>query len=597
MANTNEQYDIIFAGAGAAACVTAGRLAATDPSLKILLVEAGRHIKDVEEHVQPARFFYNLVSAKDIFTFHVGKASDAIAGRAPIIPSGKCVGGGSGVNFVMYSRASASDYNDWEHAGNSGWGAKDLIPLANEIETYDDGNPKHGSNGPIKVCAGHKGSLGADFLQVVSKYDKTRGYSDDCHDFDTCDVYAPWFKYIDPKTGHRSDTAHHFIYNQAENANLQVLDQKRVVRVLFEGTRAIGIEYVDETAQDKPDAPTRRAFASKLVVLSAGAFGSPSILERSGIGASEILKKNDIAQLVDLPGVGENYNDHNLVFTSYITDVDDTHDDLFRNNTDGMEPHVKQWHAKGSGLMASNAIDAGIKIRPNSTDLEILGPAFAERWSTFFANAPDKPLMFMGSFAAYAGGLPEKRMGSSLAYFTQYPVSTGRVHIQAGLNPHAPLDIEAGYLDQPADLATLRWSYKHTREIGRRMRCHTGCFLDMHPRFPAGSDAAVAEAQSPVAIDAPNIRYTQEDDEAIDDFHRRTMGSTWHSLGTCAMKPRNQNGVVDSRLNVYGTEGLKVADMSIAPSNVGSNTYNTALIIGAKAAVIIASELGITIKS
>ncbi len=148
------------------------------------------------------------------------------------------------------------------------------------------------------------------------------------------------------------------------------------------------------------------------------------------------------------------------------------------------------------------------------------------------------------------------------------------------------------------------------------MRCHTGYFLDMHPKFPPGSDAAVSETQGPVAIDAPNIRYTKEDDEAIDDFHHRTMGTTWHSvreslflleeeegmlipskLGTCAMKPRSQNGVVDARLNVYGTEGLKVADMSIAPSNVGSNTYNTAMIIGAKAAVIIASELGITIKS
>ncbi|SJL09655.1 related to alcohol oxidase [Armillaria ostoyae] len=614
----SQEYDIIFAGGGTCACLTAGRLAAADPSLKILVIlppsfllltthplhsqilEAGPHIRNVQDHVQPARYFRNLAEQKEVFTFHVGRPSEAIAGRSPVVPSAKCVGGGSGVNFLMYTRAAASDFDDWERLyGNPGWGSSDLIPLARKVENYpgDTLSETHGTGGPIDISTGNiAGDFGNQYLAVAAKYDSDRGFIDDPNDFKSCNGYGPWQKFINPVSGKRSDTAHHFIYNQEHNRNLVVLDRQRVVRVILDEGRAVGVEYADEGV-DIREGTVRQVFASRLVVVSAGTFDPlMPVLNRSGIGATEILHKNDIPQVVDLPGVGENYNDHNCLFVPYYAEKSDSLDDIFHGDP-ATEVYAEQWNKDGTGLMAANGLDAGGKLRPSQKDLEILGPTFTKRWNDFFVNAPDKPVLWVGTLSAYVLLDPPRQPGRkffSMAYYTEYPVSTGRVHIQAGLNPYAPLDFEAGYLDDPTDLATLRWGYKHGRELARRMEAYGGCFGPGHPRFPEGSEAAVdAEAQGPVAISAPDIKYTDEDDKAIDAHHRLNVQTTWHSLGTCAMKPRDQNGVVDVRLNVYGIQNLKVADMSIAPSNVSANTYNTALIIGEKAAVIIAEDLGI----
>ncbi|PBK75883.1 alcohol oxidase [Armillaria solidipes] len=558
-AGQHEEYDIIFAGGGTSGCVTAGRLAAADPSLKILIIEAGPHVRGLENHIQPARYFDNLVSPDGVFTSHVGNPSKSLAGRSPIVTSAKCMGGGSNVNFVMYTRASASDYDDWEIFENHGWGSKDLIPLANKtyskVETYQCGSdPTHGTNGPIAISVKNVvGTFGEQYLNVAAKYDKDRDFTDDPNNFRSCNQYGPW-----------------------PNDN-----------------RAIGMEYTDdvERATKVPGESVHRAFASRLVVLSGGTFGSPAILERSGIGGSNILQRNDIPQIVDLPGVGENYNDHNLLFIPYYADeTSDTLDGIFE------------------GDPATH--------RPNEKDLKIIGPTFTERWNNFFSNAPDKPVMWIGPIAGYVGLNPPRQPGRkyfSLLYYTEYPASLGRVHIQGGLNPYASLDLETGFLDEyvlstvetltisnwvlrisPADLAVLRWAYKHSREFARRMSAYRGYTVATHPLFPKGSEAATEfRVQGPVAISALDIHYTEEDDAAIDDYHRLKVATTWHSLGTCAMKPRSQGGVVDSHLNVYGVQNLKVADMSIAPSNVGANTYNSALIIGEKAAIIIAEELGI----
>jgi len=140
----------------------------------------------------------------------------------------------------------------------------------------------------------------------------------------------------------------------------------------------------------------------------------------------------------------------------------------------------------------------------------------------------------------------------------------------------------------------LTWGYKFSREIARRMPHFRGEPSVLHPAFAPGSAAAIVEhAEGPVAFDTPRIKYSDEDERAIEAYARATVGTIWHSLGTCAMKPRERDGVVDSHLSVYGVRGLKVADLSIAPANVSANTYSTALVIGEKAAVIIAEELGV----
>ncbi|KDR75994.1 hypothetical protein GALMADRAFT_139756 [Galerina marginata CBS 339.88] len=594
-------YDIIFAGGGASACITAGRLAAADPTLKILIVEAGPHTHELHTHIQPGRFFGNLTLPGETFTFHKSQPSEALLGRSALVPSGRAVGGGSSVNFVVYTRAAASDYDDWETKyGNKGWSSKHIIPLLKKAETFQPGstNSTHGSSGPIKVSyAPDLINVAENFLEVAASFDKERTATDDTNAFFECETYGRWARYIDGETGRRSDTAHHYIYNQAQNTNLTVLDRHRVVRVIFEGKRAVGIEYVsDLVGRNGGITVPITARASRLVVVSAGAFGSPAILERSGIGAKSVLEKNSVQQIVDLPGVGENYMDHNVIFLPFIATEDaDTLDQLFRGSPEEIEPYAQQWLKDGKGLMSHNGIDCGVKMRPNAKELASMSPEFDQRWKTYFAPAPDKPVMLYLPFVAYAGVNPAVPRGKyfTIAYFSGYPVSVGKVHITSGSNPYAKSDFHAGFLDDAADLVILRWAYKKSRELARRMKYFAGDLVIGHPKFKDGSSAAPKQSDAPAALSAPEIVYTKDDDDAIDRYHRENVETTWHSIGTCAMKPREKGGVVDERLNVYGVEGLKVADCSITPDNVGANTYNTAIAIGEKAAVIIAEDLGI----
>jgi len=224
-----------------------------------------------------------------------------------------------------------------------------------------------------------------------------------------------------------------------------------------------------------------------------------------------------------------------------------------------------------------------------------MSPAFDERWKSYYADKPDKPVMIMASMAAYVGLNPAVPRGKyfSVAYFSAHPVSTGHVHITSPTDLYSALDFGPGFIEVPADVAILRWAYKRAREVARRMKYFRGELEAGHPQFPAGSAAAIGVDTKPVPIDAPRIAYTEEDDKAIDEYHKQQVETTWHSIGTCAMKAREKHGVVDSKLNVYGTQNLKVADCSITPGNVSANTYSTAIAIGEKAAVIIAEELGI----
>jgi alcohol oxidase len=410
-------------------------------------------------------------------------------------------------------------------------------------------------------------------------------------------------RYIDQKTGTRSDAAHHYIYDQEYNKNIHILEEARVKRVIFEGTKAVGIEWVKERIPGSSAAADEKVHvvrSSKLVVLSAGALGSPAILERSGIGGEKVLKRHNIERLVDLPGVGENYMDHSgMLLLIEAADEAECLDDLFNGKAKlPMDEMVAQWQKDGSTLLAHNGIDVGIKFRPNAKELELLGPQFRERWETFFAPAPDKPVMWMGVVATSYGvqrtAENANRQYYTMDYFNEHPASRGYAHISSP-DPHAALDFHPGFLDDPVDTAVLRFGYKKAREWARRMPIYRGEYAPGHPAFSETSNARIVHRDGPYSITEPDIEYSAEDDALIDEFTKRTVQTNWHSLGTCGMKPRDKGGVVDPYLNVYGVEGLKVADGSICPSNVAANTNNTVLIIGEKAAIIIASELGINL--
>jgi len=389
--------------------------------------------------------------------------------------------------------------------------------------------------------------------------------------------------------------AQNILYKK-DHKNLHVLTGCLVKRVIFEGKRAVGVEYL-YSSRFHPNATSEVfvAHAKRMVVLSAGSLGSPCILERSGIGAKSVLERNGVKQLVDLPGVGENYQDHQTIFAPYLASAEsDTLDGIVRSEEGETEKWSAQWLKDGSGLMSSNALDAGIKIRPTTEELKAIGPNFQQRWETFFKDAPDKPVMWMGPVSMLVGdpSTTPARKYFSVGYFVEHPSSLGSIHIRSADDVNAPPEFETGFLRRADDLALLKWGYKRTREFARRMACYRGEYAPSHPEFSEES-AAFCKDMLPVDVTAPDIQYSEEDEIAIENYTRKSVATAWHSLGTCSMKSREQGGVVNASLNVYGVEGLKVADLSIAPGNVAANTYSTTLAIAEKAATIIAADLGI----
>ncbi|RDX41074.1 alcohol oxidase-like protein [Lentinus brumalis] len=606
-------YDIIIAGAGPAGLVLASRLAAAS-ALKILVIESGPPTRNDPLHTQPARYTHHLRPGSKTVHFHTARPSDALGGRAPVVPCGRCVGGGSSVNFAVYTRAAASDYDDWENVhGNRGWSSRDLLPLLRKCETYEiaPDKPTHGYSGPLKVSYGGLFTeVGREFLDVARVYDTTRGETEDVNGLFECNKYGRWQKWIDSKTGKRSDVPHHYIYNR-DLPNLHILSGHHVKRVLFTGKRATGVEYVrnprvHSTSFSAENPKPLIAHARRLVVLSAGALGTPAILERSGIGARDVLAGVGITEpVVDLPGVGENYQDHQVVFAYYKAAPEaHTLDGIARGDEAEIKKWSEHWHRDGSGLLAQNGQDAGIKLRPNAHDLDVIGESFRKRWLSYYAPAPDKPVLWFGVVALYLGDRTKLAQPAddlkayAVGWFLTHPASTGRTHITSATDVDAPLDLHPGFLDSPEDMALHKWGYKLSREYARRMPSYRGEVLGtgIHPSFAPSSLLATRERDGPVPVDEPEFVYSEEDERALEEWIRANVSTAWHSLGTCAMKAREKGGVADERLNVYGVKGLKVADLSICPANVGANTYSTAIIVGEKAAVIVAEELGIALQ-
>ncbi|KAJ7187243.1 alcohol oxidase [Mycena filopes] len=624
-----QEVDIIVAGGGPAGCVVAGRLAYADPNLKVMLIEGGANNRDdpwasyIWTHEisgrlslprRPGIYVRNMQNdgINDKATFYTDtKESSHMRGRKSIVPCANILGGGSSINFQMYTRASASDWDDFK---TEGWTAKDLIPLMKRLENYQKPSncPTHGYDGPIAISNGGTiTALAHDFLRASDAIGIP--FSDDIQDLETSHASEIWAKYINRHTGRRSDAATAYVHSVMDvQNNLFLRTNARVSRVIFEGDKAT-LETIVK--------------ARKCVVVSSGTLGTPQILERSGVGSAERLKKMDIKVVSDLPGVGEQYQDHYTTLSIFrVSNESATLDDFLRGDKEVQKELFQEWEVSPEkARLSSNAIDAGFKIRPSEAELKEMGPEFNELFDKYFRDKPDKPVMF-GSIvsAAYADHtlLPPGKYITMFQYL-EYPASRGKIHIRSP-NPYVEPDFDSGFMNNKADFAPIRWSYKKTREVARRMDAFRGELTSHHPRFHPASPAAAKDIDIQTAkgilpnaftvgihmgtwhkpgdtYDASkvheDIKYTEEDDRAIDEWIADHVETTWHSLGTCAMKPREEGGVVDGRLNVFGTKNLKVCDLSICPDNLGTNTYSSALLVGEKGAEILCEDLGLKLKT
>lgn len=247
-----------------------------------------------------------------------------------------------------------------------------------------------------------------------------------------------------------------------------------------------------------------------------------------------------------------------------------------------------------SPTAADTPADVAGKLRPSNKEVQHLGPAFADIWKCDWEPHPGKPMMILDFISVFVGDPADAivdRQYLTIGAISLYPYSRGSIHINSRDEGY---EFQSGFLSQEADVKMQVWGYKCARAIARKLPFFSGEVGPTHPSFNEGSTAALSSLIG--ATRSTNIEYSRDDDDAIEAWIRRSVGTTWHSLGTCAMKPRNAGGVVDPELKVYGTQALKVADLSIAPENIGGNVGNTAFAIGEKAALTIAAELGIKMQ-
>jgi alcohol oxidase len=591
-----DEVDIIIAGGGTAGCVVASRLSDAFPDLSILVVEGGQNNQGRQNITYPLLLLNNILPGNIDTLFYQGNEEPSVNGRGLVVPSGGVLGGGSSINLLTYSRAQAIDFDDWE---TEGWSAKELLPYLKKLESYyGAGTPEtHGYNGPMIATDGTYIAKASEegFIRAAAKL----GYPEarDIQDLTTINATQRNIRYVN-KQGRRQDAASNYLHPRladGRHSNLNVITEHQVVRVLFDGTRASGIEFrPNPLFQGKcASQHVKQVKARKLVVVSCGAMGTPLVLERSGVGDPKVLAEAGVDVVAEVPGVGAEYQDHHLLTYAYHSSLKPN--ESFDAVYSGRQP-VEELIANNDPILGWTAADVYSKVRPGDAEAAALGPAFAAAWERDYKNNPTKPLSMITSLNGFPGIDPSQLTEQYFACstFTPYPYSRGHLHI-TGPSVDSPINFTTGFFADPdgVDIKKSLWSYKMQREIIRRMEIYRGEFAGLHPPFAADSAAATTSEplDGPPPHDVANIVYTAEDDAIIENWLRQNVGTTWHSLGTCKMAPKEKGGVVDPTLSVYGVEALKIADLSIPPGNVGANTANTAFTIGEKAADLFIAEL------
>ncbi|KAJ5936036.1 Alternative oxidase mitochondrial precursor [Penicillium verhagenii] len=618
-----EEVDIIICGGGSAGCVPAGRLANLDHNLSVLLIEGGEDNLNNPWVYRPGIYPVNMKLDSKTASFYHSRPSEHLDGRKAIVPCANILGGGSSINFMMYTRASASDYDDFQAEG---WKTEQLLPLMKKYETYQRASSNrdlHGFEGPIKVSFGnYTYPIAQDFLRAT----ESQGIptTDDLQDLTTGHGAEHWLKWINRDTGRRSDAAHAYVHStRSRHSNLHLKCNTKVDRIIIEDGRAVGVVTMSTKPLD-------------------GGEPLPLVLQRSGVGDPEKLRQAGVKPLVNLPGVGRNFQDHYLFFSGYRAKPEtESFDDFLRGDPAVQKKVFEEWNLKGTGPLATNGIEAGVKIRPTADELNEMKkwptPEFGSGWDSYFKNKPDKPVMHYAVISGWFGDHMLMPPGKffTMFHFLEYPFSRGSTHIKSA-DPYEEPDFDTGFMSDKRDMAPMVWGYIKSRETARRMGAYAGEVTSMHPHFAYNSaarardlDLATTKAYAgpnhisagiqhgswseplqpgnPASASSLNsnrhearspIDYTKEDIQHIETWVKRHVETTWHSLGTCSMAPREgsaiapHGGVVDERLNVHGVKGLKVCDLSICPDNVGCNTFSTALLIGEKCAMLVAEDLG-----
>jgi choline dehydrogenase len=523
-------FDYIVVGAGSAGCALVNRLVA-NPANRVLLIEAGG--KDSNPLLWIPRTFIQALATKDVW--HV-PAAEGQVGPQPEWVRGKVLGGSSAVNGMVYMRGRPEDYDGLNLPG---WGWDEVGPAFTAMENHQLGAAKdRGTGGPLHVTVHPDRSPLCDAMIEAVAASGAKATSDINGEDGPAVGYQPCTVF----EGKRVSAASAFLKPILKAPNLTILLETETDRVVFEGRRAVGVEV-----REKGGAP-RVIRAGKEVILSAGALNSPKILMLSGIGPAETLKQHGIDIVVDAGEVGQNLSEQ----LGYMPMYRLSHGSLNRRLRGiGAALSAIQYALFRKGPLAHACFEMSAVLKTSST-----------------SNRTDSCVQFNGVSLSFEKGkiLPEKKPGAMMSCYTIRPKSRGYLTITSA-DPKAPVAWDPKYMTHPDDR-------KAAAELVRAVRAITS-----HPALATFG----MEEISP----GPLV----QSEEAIVE-HFLTWGTyAYHAVGTCRMGT-DAGSVVDPQLRVRGVEGLRVADISVLPEMVNTHTNAPAMMIGWRAAAIIAEGDG-----
>ena len=534
-ADGSAEFDFIVVGAGSAGCVLANRLSA-DPATRVLLIEAGG--PDDSMNIKIPLMVVNLLKDPNFTWPFVTEPQAALNNRTQLWTRGRVLGGSSSINGNVYVRGDPAVYDSWATMGAPGWGWNDMLPYFKRMESYAGGSAaQRGRDGPIGVTSLENFDALADGYVAASR-EAGFAYVDDYND----GRYegAAYLQYS-TRRGYRSSSAAGYLRPVRGRANLTVWTNTVVARVVFEGRRAIGVECVR-------DGVRTFARARREIVLSAGPIQSPKLLELSGVGRADLLNQYGIPVVSDLPGVGENLQDHPNTRLTFHCSEPITINDVLQNPIAKVREGLK-YMFRGKGLLSICSATAHTVMRSRldetSPDLKLQLQPFSGK--DRYARRPQDGL--------------DPHSGFTVGVMALKPKSRGWVHM-ADADPLAHPKIDPKYLDDPEDAQVLLAGIKAVRRIAT---------------FPSLSRLIVKETRpgSEVSTDAEIL-----------DYIRETTQTTWHVVGSCSMGS-GPDAVVDSALRVRGVDGLRVVDSSVFPTIPSSNTNAPTIALGEKAADLI----------
>ncbi len=530
--STNRTYDYIVVGAGSAGCVLANRLSA-DPSNRVLLLEAGGRDLNPWIHI-PVGYFKTMHNPATDWCY-VTHPDPGIAGRRLQWPRGKVLGGSSSLNGLLYVRGQREDYDRWRELGNVGWGFEDVLPYFKKSEDQENGADEyHGVGGPLKVSNLRlRREIAERFIAAAEE----TGIPPNPDYNGASQEGVAYFQQTAYK-GFRWSTARAFLNPAKKRPNLVIETRAHVLRLTFEGRRVSGVEY-------NRGGEVINAQAKAEVVLSAGAIGSPQILQCSGVGDGALLQKLGIPVVQELKGVGQSLQDHLQVRLVYKTNKQTLNDEV--NN-----PLRKMWIGlqyilTRTGPMTLAASQVAIFTRSD--------PAL---------NRPDIQFHMQPLSADKPGDGPHKFSAFTASVCQLRPESRGSVNIVSP-DPKVHPRIDPNYLATERDRQVAIASVKVARRIVDSPAIR-GCIVDEY---------------------VPGRAYQTE--EELLQAVRLYSQTIYHPTSTCKMG-NDSLAVVNERLKVRGIEGLRVADASIMPEITSGNTNAPTIMIGEKASHMILED-------